>query len=134
MKRMPSITAPPPLKEAKATVISGEAEEQSQHALTMAIASAEAAVAAAQAAAEVVRIAGIPESSNQCEEKCEESEAVAARNDDGFEYTYQRLRESRESAAIKIQTAFRAYLVSFFDLKQLEFFLHYGYFLMLNGV
>ncbi|XP_068661204.1 protein IQ-DOMAIN 12-like [Aristolochia californica] len=64
-------------------------EEQSKHAMAVAIATtaaAEAAVAAAKAAADVVRLTGTP--------------------------TWQRQSDlrSREMAAIKIQTAFRAYL------------------------
>lgn len=76
---------PPPLE--KESEIRKAEEEQSKHALAVAVATAaaaEAAVAAAQAAAQVVRLTG-----------------------DRSSYNW-----SREIAAIKIQSAFRGYLVS----------------------
>ena len=79
-KRLPSIKAPLP---SKGTTLSEAEQEQSKHALTVAIASAavaEAAVTAAHVAAEVVCLTG------QCKENSEESQPV--------------------------QTAFRGYLVS----------------------
>ena len=73
-KRIPSIKAPLPSKE---TILSEAEEEQSKHALTVAIASAaaaEAAVTVAHAAAEVVRLTG------QRKENSEESQPVKTRN------------------------------------------------------
>ncbi|KAI9162596.1 hypothetical protein LWI28_028811 [Acer negundo] len=70
-------------------------EEQRKQALDVAMATAaaaEAAVAAAHAAAEVVRLIGTSKSYNPFAER------------------------QRNSAAIKIQSAFRAHLVSFFNL------------------
>ena len=67
--------------------------EQRKHALTVALATAaaaEAAVAAAHAAAEVVRLTGTPQSYHTCD------------------------KGNQNLAAIKIQTAFRGYLVSSF--------------------
>ena len=68
-------------------------EEQSKRAMAVAVATAaaaEAAVAAAQAAAVVVRLTGAPPI----------------------------YRKTREMAAIKIQTAFRGYLVRIIYLRQ----------------
>ncbi|KAK7312121.1 hypothetical protein VNO77_35735 [Canavalia gladiata] len=110
-KRLPSITAPP--AAAKETTLGEAEEEQSKHALTMAIASAaaaEAAVTAAQVAAEVVRLTGVSQSSLQRKENSEESQPVKTRNATP-KSTYQFQREIKEStAAIKIQTAFRGCL------------------------
>ncbi|TKY67939.1 IQ-DOMAIN 14 [Spatholobus suberectus] len=109
-KRLPSITAPLPSKE---TTLSEAEEEQSKHALTVAIASAaaaEAAVTAAQAAAEVVRLTGVSQSALQRKENSEESQPVKTGNG-APQTTYQCQREIKESAAAtKIQTAFRGYL------------------------
>lgn len=81
----------------------------------MAIASAaaaDAAVTSAHAAAEVVRLTGVSQSSLQRRENSEESQPV--QNMNGVpQSTYQCQREIKEAAAaIKIQTAFRGYLVS----------------------
>ncbi|KAE9620196.1 hypothetical protein Lal_00019586 [Lupinus albus] len=81
-KRLPSITAPPS-EELKETTLSEAEEEQNKHALKVAIASAAAAATATDA--EVVRL--------------------TRRNDDP-----QCQRKIQESAAIKVQTAFRGYL------------------------
>lgn len=70
-------------------------EKQRKHALSVAAATAaaaKAAIAAAHAAAEVVRLMGSSKSFHRFTEK------------------------QRNLAAIKIQSAFRAYLVSFFNL------------------
>ena len=81
--------------EAPEIKLSEAREEQRKHALAVAFATAaaaEAAVAAAHAAAEVVRLTGFPQ-------PCLEYE-----------------RRIRNLAAIKIQTAYRGHLVSFFEL------------------
>lgn len=101
---MPSITAPPP--PSKETRLSEAEEEQSKHALTVAIASAaaaEAAITAAQVAVEVVRLQSAHQ---QLKEKQEELHPFK-------ESAYQCQKKIQESSAIKIQTAFRGYLVSF---------------------
>lgn len=90
-KKLPSITAP--LKE---TTICEAVEEQSKHGLTVAIASA----TAVKVAAEVVLL------------DSEESQLVETRSE-ASESIYKCQTEIKESAAIKIQTAFRGYLVSF---------------------
>lgn len=82
---MPAITAP-----TQVTTLSEVQEAQSKHALAVAVATAaaaEAAVAAAQAAAQVVRLAA-PGRPYHCDDLLP------------------------DTAAIKIQTAFRGYLVS----------------------
>lgn len=77
----------------------------------MAIASA-AAADAAVTAAEVVRLTGVSQSSLQRRENSEESQPVQNMNGVPLS-TYQCQREIKEAAAaIKIQTAFRGYLVS----------------------
>lgn len=78
-------TTPPPVEDVKPTEVDNA---QSKHAYSVALATAvaaEAAVAAAQAAAEVVRLTTVP-------------------------YYYSG-KTKEEIAAIKIQTAFRGYLV-----------------------
>uniref|UniRef100_A0A0C9S9K0 TSA: Wollemia nobilis Ref_Wollemi_Transcript_92_2200 transcribed RNA sequence n=1 Tax=Wollemia nobilis TaxID=56998 RepID=A0A0C9S9K0_9CONI len=92
-KDPPAITAPPPPPHAKETpsldkTLAEAEEEQNKHALAVAVATAaaaEAAVAAAQAAAEIVRLTDVSRSRYAGKSK-------------------------EECAAIKIQTAFRAYL------------------------
>ncbi|XP_061352559.1 protein IQ-DOMAIN 11-like [Gastrolobium bilobum] len=85
-KRLPSITAPPSSLET--------------------IASAEAAAGTAD---QVVQLTGVSQSAHQCEENSEESQPVKT-IDGAPSSTYQCQREIKESAAIKIQTAFRSYL------------------------
>nr|KYP36709.1 Protein IQ-DOMAIN 14 [Cajanus cajan] len=105
-KRLPSITAPPPSKE---TRLSEAEEEQSKHALSVAIASAaaaEAAITAAQVAVEVVRLQSTHQ---QLREKQEQLQPVKTSHDVPHS-TYQCQRQIEESSAIKIQTAFRSYL------------------------
>ncbi|KAK9912954.1 hypothetical protein M0R45_036786 [Rubus argutus] len=95
IKRPPSLTAPAPPSPLKERTLDEAEEEQSRHALNVAIAStaaAEAAVAAAHAAAEVVWLTGLK-----------------ARNE-ATELDQQCEKEIQESAAVKIQTAFRGYL------------------------
>lgn len=79
----------------------------------MAIASAaaaEAAVAAAHAAAEFVRLTGSSLSTNTVVEETEKLSAIEPQ----AEHTPE--KEIQESAATKIQTAFRGYLVSSLNL------------------
>ncbi|TKY49642.1 IQ-DOMAIN 14 [Spatholobus suberectus] len=105
-KRLPSITAPPPSKE---TRLSEAEEEQSKHALTVAIASAaaaEAAITAAQVAVEVVRLQS---ANQQFKEKQEQLQPVKTRHDAPHSPN-QCQRKMEESSAVKIQTAFRGYL------------------------
>lgn len=83
----------------------------------MAIAStaaAEAAVAA-HAAAELVRITGTPQSSEQCLEE-EKSLSIIIAQNEATKLAHQCEKQTQESAAVKIQTAFRGYLVSLFRL------------------
>lgn len=83
LKQYPALTA------SQRTTLNEATEEQKRHALTVAIATAaaaEAAVAAAHAAAEVVRLTGASQSFAKLD---------------------------RNLAATKIQSAYRAHLVSF---------------------
>ncbi|KAI5408809.1 hypothetical protein KIW84_054593 [Lathyrus oleraceus] len=96
-KRFPLIEAPPPLKE---TRLSEAEEEHNRHALTVAIASAEAALTAAQIAVEVVKFQSV----HQCKGKLEEVK------DDASISAHKCKKKIEESAAIKVQTAFRGYL------------------------
>jgi hypothetical protein len=92
-KRFPSIEAPPTFK---GTNLCESEEEHSKHALSVATAAAEAALTAAQVAVEVVRL----QSAHQFKQKPEQVKT-------NCEWKIE------ESSAIKIQTAFRGYLVSF---------------------
>lgn len=91
---------PPPLEDVKLEEVE---DEQTKHAYSVAVASAaaaEAAVAAAQAAAEVVRLTTVSQFAG---------------------------KSAEEMAAIKIQTAFRGYLVScFICFWSLRFFAECG--------
>ncbi|KAL6009969.1 hypothetical protein ACLOJK_000400 [Asimina triloba] len=94
LRRPPALTAPPSPEE---KTLSEVEEEQTKHALAVAVATAaaaEAAVAAAQAAAEVVRLTTNPRSSHRSDKD----------------------KKCRELAAIKIQSAFRGYLVSIINI------------------
>lgn len=91
-----------------------EEEEKNNHALKVAIASAaaaEAAITAAQAAVEVIRL----QSAHQHKGKSDkEQEIQHVKNRlDVSQSTFQCQRKIEEFSAIKIQTAFRGYLVSF---------------------
>jgi hypothetical protein len=92
-KRFLSIEAPPTFK---GTNLCESEEEHSKHALSVATAAAEAALTAAQVAVEVVRL----QSAHQFKRKPEQVKT-------NCEWKIE------ESSAIKIQTAFRGYLVSF---------------------
>lgn len=113
IKRLASIEAPPsPVKE---RVLSEAVEEQSKHALTVAIATAaaaEAAVAAARAAAEVVRLTTTPQATEECDKKTEETPPVEIPIIATPQPDLHHESEDQVLAAIKIQTAFRGYLVS----------------------
>ena len=90
-------------------------EEQSKHALTVAIATAaaaEAAVAAAHAAAEVVRLTTTPQATEECDQKTEETPPVEIQITAPPQLDLHHEKEAQVLAAIKIQTAFRGYLVS----------------------
>lgn len=114
-KRFHSIEAPQPSKETRlseAELSEAEEEEHHKHALTVAIASAaaaEAAITAAQVAVEVVRL----QSAHQNKGKPEEFQPVKTRHGASQSTTHQCQRKIEDSSAIKIQTAFRGYLVSF---------------------
>ncbi|XP_021804175.1 protein IQ-DOMAIN 14 [Prunus avium] len=105
IKRLASLTAPSPLSPLKQRTQNEAEEEQSRHALTVAIAS----TAAAHAAAEVVRITGTPQSSEQCLEE-EKSLSIIIAQNEATKLAHQCERQAQESAAVKIQTAFRGYL------------------------
>ncbi|CBI17753.3 unnamed protein product, partial [Vitis vinifera] len=111
IKRLASIEAPPsPVKE---RVLSEAEEEQSKHALTVAIATAaaaEAAVAAARAAAEVVRLTTTPQATEECDKKTEETPPVEIPIIATPLPDLHHESEDQVLAAIKIQTAFRGYL------------------------
>ncbi|KAJ7949276.1 Protein IQ-DOMAIN like [Quillaja saponaria] len=98
-KRLPTLTAPLPSKERG---LSGAEEEQRKHSLT-------AAINAAQAAAEVVWLNGMPESSQQFKDNAEDVTTSKSQSEAPHS-TCQCHRKIEESAAIKIQTAFRGYL------------------------
>ncbi|XP_004515017.1 protein IQ-DOMAIN 11-like [Cicer arietinum] len=98
-KSFPSIEAPPSLTERR---LCEAEEEHNKQALTVAIASAEAALTAAQVAVEVVRV----QSTHHCNGKPEEAKTKY----DASKSTHKCHRKIEESSAIKIQTTFRGYL------------------------
>ncbi|KAK6928820.1 protein of unknown function DUF4005 [Dillenia turbinata] len=108
-KRLVSIAPPSPSKER--TLREAE-EEQSKHALTVAratAAAAEAAVAAAHVAAGIVRLTSSPQSPYQCKKEILKSSMIEPRST--FHKSRNQVeRETHNSAAIKIQSAFRGYL------------------------
>lgn len=108
-KRFPSIEASKEIRLRE----DEEEEENNNHALKVAIASAaaaEAAITAAQAAVEVIRI----QSAHQHKGKSDKEEEIqhVKTKHDASQFTFQCHREIEEFSAIKIQTAFRGYLVS----------------------
>lgn len=89
VEEVPHPHPPPPLEDVN---LAEEENDQAKHAYSVAVASAaaaEAAVAAAQAAAEAVRLTTVSKFTG---------------------------KSAEEVAAIKIQTAFRGYMVSFYTL------------------
>lgn len=94
-------------------------EEQSNHAVTVAIATAaaaEAAVAAAHAAAEIVRLTSMPQSTHTAVEQTKQVVAVESQTEATRPIHKVHDKETQVSAAVKIQTAFRGYLVSFLNM------------------
>lgn len=114
VKRLASLTAPSvALKE---NTVSEAGEEQTNHAVTVAIATAaaaEAAVAAVHAAAEVVRLTSTPRAAHTAMEQTKQVLAVETQTESTRPTHQVHDKETQESAAVKIQTAFRGYLVSF---------------------
>ncbi|GKV06263.1 hypothetical protein SLEP1_g18162 [Rubroshorea leprosula] len=108
VKRLPSIAASSPPRD---RTLHETEEEQSKHALTVALASAaaaEAAVAAAKAAAEVVWLTSAPQSTRKCQEETEGYAVDIQSNSPPCTVPCE--RKIQELAATKIQTAFRGYL------------------------
>ncbi|KAH0981740.1 hypothetical protein GBA52_008917 [Prunus armeniaca] len=106
IKRLASLTAPSPPSPLKQRTQNEAEEEQSRHALTVDIAST---AAAAHAAAEVVRLTGTPRSSEKFLEE-EKSLSINIAQNEATKLAHQCERQVQESAAVKIQTAFRGYL------------------------
>ncbi|XP_050231427.1 protein IQ-DOMAIN 11 isoform X2 [Mercurialis annua] len=107
--RLPSIAAPSPPRERRTATRSEAEEQQSIRALDVALATAaaaEAAVAAAHAAAEVVLLTGVPNESKQQQQSAIKLQPEAHI----INFTHHCEKDSQETAATKIQTAFRGYL------------------------
>lgn len=111
IKTLPPIAAPPP----PTTVDDAEEQVHSKHALSVALAAAaaaEAAAVAAQVAAEVAKLTSNPHPlSHQCKKEVDEP-YIAIIHQDTTHITRQNERKGQELAAIRIQAAFRGFLVS----------------------
>ncbi|KAJ8748779.1 hypothetical protein K2173_011334 [Erythroxylum novogranatense] len=113
--KLAAIEPPPPPRQI--TELREAQEEQSKHALNVAlatVAAVEAAVVAAQAAAEVVLRTGVPRSVCQYGYEIERSairkQPVSSSTSSSCTHLLQREIQIQEFSALKIQAAFRGYL------------------------